>query len=134
MSCVNRKSVVIWSIGIVCEKWSLCSPLEFGFHVVELGLELEVYFPFSLLASLMSFFLAVLTGSHHREYHEEFLEVPVMVLHLVLLCVVLTCSGFSLLSFNISVVLLFSCRILTDGNVIRILTCIYRALQVLLSS
>lgn len=55
MSCVNRKSVVILSIGIVCEKWSLCTPLEFDFHVVELGLELEVYFPFSVLASLMSF-------------------------------------------------------------------------------
>ena len=86
-----------------------------------------------LLASLMSFFLVVLTGSHHHEYHDEFFEVPVMVLDLVLLCVVLTCLGFSFLSFNISLVL-FSCPVLTDGNVIRILTCIHRALQVLLSS
>lgn len=52
----------------MCEKWSLCSPLEFGFHVVELGLELEVYFPFSLLASLMSFFLVAFTRPVYHEY------------------------------------------------------------------
>ena len=133
MSFVNRNSVVILSIGIMYEKWSLYTPLEFDFHVVKLGLELEVYCQFCFLASLMSFFLVVLTGSHHHEYHDEFFEVPVMVLDLVLLCVVLTCLGFSFLSFNISLVL-FSCPVLTDGNVIRILTCIHRALQVLLSS
>lgn len=118
MSCVNRKSVIILSIGIIHEKWSLYTLLEFDFHVVKLGLKLEVYFQFSLLACLMSFFLVVLTGPHHHEYHDEFLEVPVMVLHLVLLCGVLTYLGFSFLSFAISAVLLFSCPILTDDDVI----------------
>lgn len=38
-----------------------------------------------------------ITGPIHHECHGEFLEVPVMVLHLVLLHVVLTYAGFSLL-------------------------------------
>ena len=102
--------------------------------MVKLGLKLEVYFQFSLLASLMSFFLVVLTGPLHHEYHDEFLEMPVMVLHLVLLCVVLAYLGFSFLSFAIIAVPLFSSPILTDDDVILILTCVCQALQVLLSS
>lgn len=66
----------------------------------------------------MSFFLVVLTGPHHHEYRDEFLEMPVMVLHLVLLCVVLAYLEFSFLSFAISAVPLFSSPILTDDDVI----------------
>lgn len=88
-----------------------------------------------LLASLMSFFLVVLTGPLDTlDTHDEFLEMPVMVLHLVLLCVVLAYLGFSFLSFAIIAVPLFSSPILTDDDVILILTCVCQALQVLLSS
>ena len=72
--------------------WSLYDiPLEFEFHALglglKLGLEVKVCFQFYLLASLTSFFLLTLIGPHQHEYHEEFLEVPVIVLHLVpLLC------------------------------------------------
>ena len=48
-------------------------------------------------ASLMTFFLVALTGPLYK-YHGEFFEVPVIVLHLVLLLYdILTYSGFSLL-------------------------------------
>lgn len=47
---------------------------------------------------LMGFFLGALTESLPHESHEEFFEVPVMVLHLALLLhVVLSYSEFSLL-------------------------------------
>lgn len=71
------------------------------------------------LASLMSFFQVVLKAIYH-EYHREFFEVPVMVLHFVLLRI-LTFSGFSYFPFNTSFLLIFppSPSIL---NVIQILT------------
>ena len=77
--------------------WSPYTSLEFQFCVMKLGLEVDICFEFYLFASLMSLFLEASTGHLHLEYHGEFFELLVMVLHLVLLRVFLTYSGFSLL-------------------------------------
>lgn len=47
-----------------------------------------------LFAPLVSFSLVTLTGPLHHEYHGAFFEVPVMVLHLVLMNVILTYLGY----------------------------------------
>lgn len=67
----------------------------------------------------MSFFLGALIGPLPHEPRKELFEVPGTVLHLTLILhVVLTCSGFSLLPFNTNIVLTFPCTILNDCNVI----------------
>lgn len=67
----------------------------------------------------MSFFLGALIGPLPHEPHKELFEVPGTVLHLILILhVVLTCSGFSLLSLQHKHVLTFPCTILNDCNVI----------------
>ena len=77
----------------------------------------DVYFEFYLPASLMSFFPVALLGPLHHDNPGVFFKVPAMLLHLILLLsVVLTCLGFSLLFLQHQYGAFF-CSFLSDYNV-----------------
>lgn len=54
--------------------WSLYTSLEFQFHAVKLGLEVEVCFDFFLLVFSMSFFLVARIGPLHHDVMESALK------------------------------------------------------------
>ena len=102
---------------------SLYTPLEFQFHSMKLGLEVNVCSQFYLIASLMSFFLVPLPGPLHHEYHGELFEILALVLHLVLLLPVISpYSVFSSLTLQQQLCANIFLSHMKDCNVIQILT------------